>query len=343
MSSEWPVGYDRYLSFTVDQTAAGRIDFFRPEARCWQSFISGYADLLYVLTVRADVQPPTDAFLGWCAQVQAQVRAFYDAQIAIVQWPKHYLEVERDQDYVYSEQEQASLARYRRVCEQTAGFSATERVSMLWLEAGRIFAEIDHLVALIDSALREESLPEPFVPMREYVEAFLKYKEALWGLIRAVAAWEHPPDLAERLRDNPDHHVFDRSSPLLAGYEDLLDALEQTAQRMGAPLLRTAAGDIQAVRSASDPKTNTTFLLGRRQAHVRVVEAWMSEKRPQGYRVLIKEQVDMAKALWWEAHTLVPSLEDAAAVLGQWLAQGWGREQVLDGAAWRRGAAAGGV
>ncbi|KAB8139581.1 hypothetical protein F8S13_27525 [Chloroflexia bacterium SDU3-3] len=65
--------------------------------------------------------------------------------------------------------------------------------------------------------------------------------------------------------------------------------------------------------------------------------------RPYGYRVLLKEQVDMAKALWWEAHTLVPSLEDAAAVLNEWLAQGWGREQVLEGAAWRRGAAADGA
>jgi len=215
---------------------------------------------------------------------------------------------------------------------------------MLRPESKRLLSTIHGFSSLIQKMVEERGAPQMPDKFSNWCERVVDSSQELIDLIDALTDWKHRSILQQESADHKrefDERMWQYEQadlPELRGFESLIEAVLQTAQKLGLPLDHSSAGEIKWSAFYYPASFVDCFMPKRR---VRFGSQAGQGGRHVGYVVALIWLADERNLDWQEHEGLTRSLDEAVTVLHRWLVEyrdlesirreyQWMREGVVD-------------
>jgi hypothetical protein len=177
-------------------------------------------------------------------------------------------------------------------------------------------------------------MPPNFI---EWCEKIVGGTEELTDLIDALTDWKHRDLLreerqaAERARAEDFWKEEQAEFPELQQYPSFIDAVKQTASRLGLSI-----PDGISITKFFYPSVMSTFSTTERRVNIQAVLP-KHNLRPLGYAVILSElAADELNTKGPKHEGVTKSLEEVVLVLYRWLMEKWGLEKIRNEHEWMR-------
>lgn len=211
--------------------------------------------------------------------------------------------------------------------------SPEDKIHILRPESKRLLSTLKGYSLLIQKMNNERGAPQMPDNFGEWSKKLVDDIQELIDLIDALTDWKHR-NILEKEQANQRREFGEKmwkheqaGLPELQQYRSLLDAIEQTAQR----LRLSFAGEIRAV-AHYNPGSFVEFSASARR--VRIGSQAGSHGIYVGYVVTLAWRVDKRNIIWQEHEGLTRSLDEIVHVLYHWIVEQTDLEKIRQKYPW---------